>query len=256
MSAGKLDKSLDEIVSSQRRTVGRRGGAARRSTGRPAPAAPVGGIHKNTRAARSAVQKPAPAKSSGAPGTSKVVVSNMPKDVSEAQIKEYFGQSVGPVKRVEISYGPGGVSRGIATVTFAHADGASKAFAELNGLLIDNKPVKVEVVVASADQIPAPKTLSQRVTQNKAQPKSAATDKRGATAGKGAGPQANGAKGAKKAAPRKGRNARPAKKTAEELDSEMADYFQGGETNTEAAANGAAPAATNGGDAAMEDDIL
>lgn len=114
----------------------------------------------------------------------------------------------------------------------------------------------MEVVVASADQIPAPKTLSQRVTQNKAQPKSAATDKRGATAGKGAGPQANGAKGAKKAAPRKGRNARPAKKTAEELDSEMADYFQGGETNTEAAANGAAPAATNGGDAAMEDDIL
>jgi THO complex subunit 4 len=47
------------------------------------------------------------------------------------------------VKKVELSYGPGGVSRGIAHVTFHHADGASKAFSTLNGLLIDNKPVKV-----------------------------------------------------------------------------------------------------------------
>jgi THO complex subunit 4 len=77
--------------------------------------------------------------------------------------QEYFGQSVGSVKKVELSYGPGGVSRGIATVIFAHADGASKAFQELNGLLIDNKPVKVEVVVSSADQIPPPKTLGQRI---------------------------------------------------------------------------------------------
>ena len=35
------------------------------------------------------------------------------------------------------------VSRGIATVIFASADGASKAFSDLNGLLIDNRPVKV-----------------------------------------------------------------------------------------------------------------
>lgn len=35
------------------------------------------------------------------------------------------------------------MSRGIAHITFHHADGASKAFAKLNGLLIDNRPVKV-----------------------------------------------------------------------------------------------------------------
>ncbi len=55
-------------------------------------------------------------------------------------------QSVGSVKKVELSYGPGGVSRGIATVIFPHADSASKAFADLNGLLIDNRPVKVRIV--------------------------------------------------------------------------------------------------------------
>jgi THO complex subunit 4 len=78
MSANKLDKSLDEILSSQRRTSGRRGGAARRSIGgRPATTAPVGGVQKNARPARNAATKPAPTKPASAIGTSKIVVSNM-----------------------------------------------------------------------------------------------------------------------------------------------------------------------------------
>ena len=52
-------------------------------------------------------------------------------------------KSVGPIKRVEISYGPGGVSRGIATISFARPDGASKAVEALNGLLVDGRPMKV-----------------------------------------------------------------------------------------------------------------
>lgn len=52
-------------------------------------------------------------------------------------------KSVGPIKRVEISYGPGGTSRGIATVTFARSDGATKAVGALDGLLVDGRPMKV-----------------------------------------------------------------------------------------------------------------
>ncbi|KAL8335463.1 hypothetical protein RB598_009580 [Gaeumannomyces tritici] len=205
MSANKLDKSLDEILSNQRRTSSRKVSSARRSTGgRPATAAPVGGIQKNARPNRNAAAKPAPSKPTSAPGTSKIVVSNMPKDVTEAHIK-------------------------------------------------------VEVVVSTADQIPAPRTLSQRITHNqpKAQPKSAASDKRGAKTGAN-GAAADGAKGTKKAAanPRRAKNARPTKKTAEELDSEMADYFQGGESNGAEGTNTAAPVAAANGDAAMEEDIL
>lgn len=78
MSANKLDKSLDEILSTQRRTSGRKVGSARRSTGgRPATTAPVGGVHKNPRSTRNAAAKPAPSKPASAPGTSKIVVSNM-----------------------------------------------------------------------------------------------------------------------------------------------------------------------------------
>jgi RNA recognition motif-containing protein len=40
-------------------------------------------------------------------------------------------------------YGPNSQSRGIANITFGKPDGASKAFQKLNGLLVDNRPIKV-----------------------------------------------------------------------------------------------------------------
>lgn len=120
-------------------------------------------------------------------------------------------------------------------------------------MLCANPFAKVEVIVASADLIPQPKSLGQRISQPKAQPKSAANVKHGANAPK------SGAAGkpAAKKGPKRGKNSRPAKKTAEELDSEMADYFvASNNTNADGAAAPAAAPAANGGDAAMEDDIL
>lgn len=54
---------------------------------------------------------------------------------------------------------------------------------------------------------------------------------------------------------RGGRNARPTKKTAEELDSEMADYWETGANANGADATATAQPAANG-DAAMDDEIL
>ncbi|KAI3327766.1 RNA recognition domain-containing protein [Xylariaceae sp. AK1471] len=247
--SGKLDQSLDEILSTQRRAVGRRRGTQRRSAGRPAATAPVGGVQKTSKQPRNAATKQAPAKNAGGNGESKVVVSNLPKDVNEAQIKEYFTTSVGPIKRVELSYGPNSVSRGIATVTFFKADGASKAFNVLNGILVDKRPIKIEIVVSAAkaaEIIPTPKTLTERVSQPKAQPKSAANDKK-KDAGKAVG---TGARGRGKRG-RPARSSRPAKKTAEELDSEMADYFESGNQNENV--NGVA--VNTNTDAAMDDEI-
>lgn len=136
---------------------------------------------------------------------------------------------------------------------FSKPDGASKAFQKLNGLLVDNRPIKIEIVVGAAQAasvIPQPKSLAERATQPKAQPKSAAIDKNSsAKAGQAAG------RGRGK---RRGRSARPVKRTAEELDTEMDDYFNSANNNAAGNAGtanqGAAPAATNGD--AMEDDIL
>ncbi|KAI1769660.1 RNA recognition domain-containing protein [Hypoxylon sp. FL1150] len=252
--SGKLDQSLDEILSTQRRVAGgRRRGTGRRSAGRPATTAPVGGVQKTSKQSRATANKQTPAKAAGGHGESKVVVSNLPKDVNENQIKEYFSTSVGPIKRVEISYGPNSVSRGIATVTFSKLDGASKAFNALNGLLVDNRPIKIEIVVSAAkaaEIAPPAKTLTERISQPKAQPKSAANDKKKDAPGKATGAGARG-RGKRRTG---ARNGRPAKKSAEELDHDMADYFEAGNQNENT--NGAAAPAVTNGDAPMEDEIL
>jgi THO complex subunit 4 len=86
-------------------------------------------------------------------------------------------------------------------------------------------------------------------SQPKAQPKSAANTKKTDAAAAGSGTRG---KAAKKGRGGRAKNARPAKKTAEELDSEMADYWGA----AEAAPAEAAPVAANGGDAPMEDEML
>lgn len=61
-------------------------------------------------------------------------------------LQEYFANfkdKIGPVRKAAIAYGPNGVSRGTCNVTFVRPDGAKKAYAQLNGLLIDNRPIVV-----------------------------------------------------------------------------------------------------------------
>jgi THO complex subunit 4 len=89
-------------------------------------------------------------------------------------------------------------------------------------------------------------------SQPKSQPKSAATTKAATNAANGT---ASG--GRRRGRGGRARNSRPAKKTAEELDSEMQDYFEtggAGATETGAANNGVAQPATNGD--VMEDEVL
>ncbi|KAF4633677.1 hypothetical protein G7Y89_g4440 [Cudoniella acicularis] len=243
--SGKLDQSLDEILSTTRRSSTRGGKAGRRVPRRAkaTTAAPVGGIKKNPKVQKGPIKAIPTGPASGS-GDSKILVSNLPKDVTEAMIKEYFVKSIGPIKRCDISYGPGGVSRGIATIVFARPDSASKAVETLNGVLVDGKSMKIDVILDAkhAAAIPAPKGLSERITQPKSQPKSAAATK-ATPSTRGKGTRGRG----------KAKNARPAKKTAEELDSEMVDYFGGG--SADAGASGAAQPAA-GGDANMDDEIL
>ncbi|KAI2973520.1 hypothetical protein CBS147323_2041 [Aspergillus niger] len=271
MSA-KLDKSLDEILVSRRQGARRR---ARRSAPNKAANAPVpvGGVKKTTKAAKA----PGKAVQNGHPVSteSKIMVSGLPSDVNEANIKaassieifacgnctlapcesaevgEYFTKSAGPVKRVMLTYNQNGTSRGIASIVFSKPDTAAKAAKDLNGLLVDGRPMKIEVVVdaSHAPEVSAPKPLGERVAQTKPQPKPATATKAAA-----------GAKGRKGRARRpNGRGNRPKPKTVEELDAEMVDYFSttnenAGPAEGNAQANGAAPqqpAATGGEDLGM-----
>lgn len=195
-------------------------------------------------------------------------MTKLPYDSANAYffpVQEYFANfkdEIGPVKKAAIAYGPNGVSRGTCNVTFVRPDGAKKAYVKLNGLLIDNRPIVVSKrkpkrktthkltnkqvkVLVDGDVVPEPPSLKERIT--KAQPKSAAKVK---ATGKETKPAAGAKAPGKKGRTARPKNARPAKKTAEELDAEMADYFDAAKA---AEANGAS---ANGGDAQMDDEIL
>jgi THO complex subunit 4 len=56
--------------------------------------------------------------------------------------QEYFQQVAGPVKRVWLTYGPNGASRGIATLQFANAASGAKAM-EQKGTKVDGRSIRV-----------------------------------------------------------------------------------------------------------------
>lgn len=155
---------------------------------------------------------------------------------------------------MEIRYNQNGSSRGIADIAFFKAESATKAAKELNGMLVDKRPMKIEVVMDASNvpQVEAPKPLSERVAANpRAQPKSAtATKATSNTATK------TGRAAARASKSKKGRKP----KTAEELDAEMTDYW-GTNTNgaptaaaaTDGMATGGAEPAANGEDLGMDE---
>ncbi|CAN9111191.1 unnamed protein product [Alternaria alternata] len=251
MSSNKMEQSLDDILKASK--TSRRGRSGRKSTGtgRPATtAAPVGGVSKSTKQqGRQPKAAPtAPAASLG--GETKIMVSNLPRDIDNAQLQDYFVSAVGVgrPKKVLLQYDAQGRSVGSATIIFNKHDQAAKATAALDGVKIDGRPVRVEMLVSAA-AIPAttrPASLADRVTTSQSPP----PPRRQLPV-----PHADVVKLVARARAVEVGEARPKKKTVEELDAEMADYFPGGETN---AAAGTAEVAqiTAGGDTAMDDEML
>ncbi|KAK9372774.1 uncharacterized protein V1513DRAFT_451174 [Lipomyces chichibuensis] len=228
MSAN-LDKSLDEIISQNPSNRRRSRGGLRGARG-----AAGGGIRKSTSkgtTTRAATQKAAPASSTAMniENNDKIIISNLPLDVQESAIKDYFNLEIGPVRRCILNYNAKGQSTGVVTMVFQKAGDAARAWKRFNGTPIDGgkKIMHVELVVD-----PNKKTLADRI-QPRSQPnapvtKATASRTGKATRGRG-GVVARGGRGG-----RGGRavQARRPKKTTEQLDAEMADYFvQGGNTS-------------------------
>ncbi|GMF77544.1 unnamed protein product [[Candida] boidinii] len=133
------------------------------------------------------------------------------------QKKEFFQSEIGPVKTAVLSYNSRGQSMGIATVIFAKPALAKKAVDKYNDSPIDssNTKLKLELVID-----PSLKPLAARITPNVVRPVSNVKANVKARLDKSKKPAARPAKKVqqKKTQPRK-------KKTVEELDQEMEDYF-------------------------------
>lgn len=118
--------------------------------------------------------------------------------------KDLFSKSIGPTRRCFLSYGPNGQSKGIATVIFQRKADASRAYELYEGRLIDGiRRMKIEIVLDPGKSM-ASSSLSQRIAPG------ISRGRRLKKPGKGTS--------------RFRRVPRP-KKTLEELDAEMIDYF-------------------------------
>ncbi|KAK9385473.1 hypothetical protein V1515DRAFT_539875 [Lipomyces mesembrius] len=230
--SGNLDKSLDEIISQNPSNRRRSRGGLRGARG-----VAGGGIRKSTTSkgttTRATTQKAAPASSTpmNIENNDKIIISNLPLDVQESAIKDYFNLEIGPVRRCILNYNAKGQSTGVVTMIFQKAGDAARAWKRFNGTPIDGgkKIMHVELVVD-----PNKKTLADRIQPRydilsrfrslrltdtwRSQPNASATK---ATPSR-----------TRKATRGRGAQGRRPKKTTEQLDAEMADYFvQGGNTS-------------------------
>ncbi|KAI0676314.1 hypothetical protein C8Q78DRAFT_1065186 [Trametes maxima] len=132
-----MDKSLDEIIATSRPKGLRRSNPRRNSgkaevLGKPttAPATRARAVPASNGA------KTVPATGAQQPAD-KIIVSNLPPDVNELQVKELFHTTVGPLKDVTLHYDSQGRSKGVAAVHFQRRGDGTKAYQQYNNRLID-----------------------------------------------------------------------------------------------------------------------
>ncbi|KAL8283944.1 hypothetical protein RQP46_005057 [Phenoliferia psychrophenolica] len=227
-----LDRPLDDIIQSKRGAGGRRGGGGggRQGGGRNNGG---GGGDREPREARQP-REPRQEQQQQSQGQSqlplgtKVIISNLPDDVSEAQIKELFASTVGPLRTASLAYNSFGKSTGTATVEFHKAADAAKAYQQYNKRLVDGKrPMKVEIIVdpslrpaqslgARLGNPTGPSSSTVSAASGSARQPRQSNSGGGGTGGRRGGRGGGGERGAR--APE-----RPAA-TLESLDAEMADY--------------------------------
>ncbi|KAF9175483.1 hypothetical protein BGX21_010323 [Mortierella sp. AD011] len=235
--ASALDMSLGDIIKSQKANRPRAQKARTTTTAAAAPSRSAAAT-RNARKARKArsgrdkSKKPyqagiqqykatpvAPLRTSvirqSVPDGSKMQVSNLDHRVTAEDLKLVFSSRVGPLKKCTLMYDQHGKSTGTALVHFTRVTDAELAMQKFNGVPLDGRDMKIELIVtAAAVQTAAPPAKA----QSKAPGKQAQQKKRavsGTGRGRGRGRGRGGRQGEKKE-----------NKTADQLDAEMTDYMQ------------------------------
>ncbi|OZJ03527.1 hypothetical protein BZG36_03413 [Bifiguratus adelaidae] len=179
--ASSLDMALDDII----------------TTSKSRPKAQRGKGRGNQRSIPYSRGGKGLATKSGASEGSKIMISNLHYNVNEADLRELFEKSVGPLKKVSLSYDKTGRSSGQATVSFVRQKDASVAFKKFNNITLDGRPMKIEILLQNANLVADA----------------------GRTVGGRAGQRGRGGRGGRRGGEKK------TPKTQEDLDKEMADYM-------------------------------
>lgn len=188
MVVDKIDMSLDDIIASNKKGRGSRGGKGRgnqsnrrsggRGTGGPMRRGGRGAVsrsgNRNTPYSRpknipdkwehdmyDGAGNKGNARANGGRRTeglstgTHLQISNLDFGVTESDIKELFAE-FGKLKKAMINYDESGRSHGTADVVFERRPDAIKAFNTYNGVPLDGRPMKIEAVssavIASSNQ--------------------------------------------------------------------------------------------------------
>eukprot|EP00898_Chlorokybus_atmophyticus_P004005 jgi/Chlat1/4605/Chrsp290S04338 len=163
----------------------------------------------------------------------KLYISNLDHGVSQDDIKDLFSD-VGDIKRSSLHFDKSGRSKGTAEVVFARKADGLAAMKRYNNVLLDGKPMKIEIVGTNLPaagsgrngvvvvQAPAaqPIQLYQAGPTRRAAP---AFARRGGSSGRGRGAE-RGRGGGRGRGSGRGRGGRSAPPSAEDLDKELDTY--------------------------------
>ncbi|CAD6220566.1 unnamed protein product [Miscanthus lutarioriparius] len=183
MASG-LDMSLDDLIkkskSRPKANPASSSGPARRAP-HPARAAPYPpaapkaraaadspyGVYSEHIAAIAAVAPPPPppATARSLETGTKLHISNLDSSVTVEDVQELFSE-VGELKRYSMNYDKDGRSKGTAEVVFARKVDALDAIKRYNGVLLDGKPMNLELIGNNVEPPPMPPIIPNRPLQN------------------------------------------------------------------------------------------
>ncbi|AMD21262.1 HEL018Wp [Eremothecium sinecaudum] len=220
MSAN-LDKALDEIIDSNKKHARKANKAGPRKMSKNIRR--KGPISSSARKPMISLEKASSILD--AAYATKVNVEGLPRDIKEDAVRDFFRSSVGGLQRVLLSYNERGNSTGMATLTFANAEKAREAVKKFNGAPIDGGKSKLRLNLIVD---PTRKPLSARIAPvNKGKDRVLRPVPRRDAPRKEATRRDSRAPNKKTAmAKAEKRRSKPQKKSLEQLDQEMTDYFE------------------------------
>ncbi|KAG0285063.1 hypothetical protein BGZ96_010652 [Linnemannia gamsii] len=152
------------------------------------------------------------------PDGSKMQVSNLDYRVSAEDLKLVFTTRIGPLKKCTLMYDQNGKSTGTAVVHFTRVGDAAIAYSKFNGVPLDGKPMKIEIVLAPA--------AAQAVLPTSNAPRAPASHNQHQGHQRVQGPSRGGRGGRGRGRGGRPQGERRETKTADQLDAEMNDYMQ------------------------------
>ncbi|KAK3126725.1 hypothetical protein QOZ80_7AG0561420 [Eleusine coracana subsp. coracana] len=234
MSSG-LDMSLDDLIkqskSRPKANPVSSSGPARRAP-QAARAAPYPPAAPKVRAADSpygiyadhvaALAAAAPVSARSLETGTKLYISNLDPGVTIEDVQELFSE-VGELKRYSVNYDQDGRSKGTAEIVFARKVDALDAIKRYDGVLLDGKPMKIELIGSNSEPPPMPPLIHKRPLQNYGEIHNSAPQ-RGGQRGNGRPGNSSQSSGGRGQGKGRGQDRNRAPVSAADLDAELDKY--------------------------------